>query len=194
MHKNNNKSEIKSQLISNTYIFKENIKLISTSIIDQIWKEKIRDSNIDYFFNRSNLTKTKIKIPSTKNIIAKDLPDIKEVDGEIFSSGYLSSDYSGKEKIKLLVNKFEENNNEEFIKTPIFPDNDRSISPEKDLNEVNDLNIDPKSFLLSENTSPINQNNKKITEEVNNYDSFDSPKSKNYIDKKELTNFNRNNN
>ncbi len=38
--------DFKNQLISNTLIFKENLKLIGNSLIDMIWKEKVRSDKI----------------------------------------------------------------------------------------------------------------------------------------------------
>ena len=49
-HKNALFKEFKKQLISNIFIFKENIKLISNSIIDVVFNEKISD-----FFIKKNL-------------------------------------------------------------------------------------------------------------------------------------------
>lgn len=39
--------DLKGQLINNTYIYKENLKVLSNMIIDQIWKEKVKDDSIN---------------------------------------------------------------------------------------------------------------------------------------------------
>lgn len=38
--------DLKGQLINNTYIYKENLKVLSNMIIDQIWKEKVKEDSI----------------------------------------------------------------------------------------------------------------------------------------------------
>ena len=40
------KFDIQNQLINNTYIFKENLKLITVKIVEQIWSDKMKGDNI----------------------------------------------------------------------------------------------------------------------------------------------------
>ena len=49
------KFDIKGQLINNTYIYKENLKLLSGMLIDQLWKEKVKEENISEFVSMSSL-------------------------------------------------------------------------------------------------------------------------------------------
>lgn len=42
----NPKFDLKGQLINNTYIYKENLKLLSNILIDSLWKDKCRDENV----------------------------------------------------------------------------------------------------------------------------------------------------
>ena len=63
--------DLKQQLITNTLIFKENLKILSISLIENIWKDKISDKKIDKTINTAS-----------KNVYKGPFEEIKELDEE----------------------------------------------------------------------------------------------------------------
>ena len=72
-------SDVRSQVYSNSFIFKENLKLIASTLIETIWRDKISSSRLDSTIQH-------IKAEANRG----DLDLIKERDEEILSSIYFS--------------------------------------------------------------------------------------------------------
>jgi hypothetical protein len=49
------KFDIKNQLVNNTFIFKENLKIITGSLIDTLWNEKVRTEKIQQTIQKAQL-------------------------------------------------------------------------------------------------------------------------------------------
>ena len=49
------KFDIRNQLVNNTFIFKENLKLIAGSLVDTLWNEKIKPDTIDLTISQAQL-------------------------------------------------------------------------------------------------------------------------------------------
>ena len=139
MKEKKRKIEISNELIINTLMFKENLKLISNSLIDAIWNEKVKKENIN----------ETMKI-AYKEMYKGNFEEIKEeVEEEngLYSS---SPDYSDnlnfkspkKKKRKLeilkLNNSLEDNNN----KKKIDKDLDNDLKKNKRFFEINKNDVD----------------------------------------------------
>lgn len=90
----NPKFDIKGQLINNTYIYKENLKLLSNILIDSLWKEKCREENVSNIIANANLLK------NWKNRV----DEIKEEDENTNNTNNSKDEISDREKTLEMVN------------------------------------------------------------------------------------------
>ena len=84
LEEKDSKFDMKSQLTNNTFIFKENLKKISNFVIDQLWREKIKDDEI-------NLTIKKGLKKFGKESFGK-IEEADESKEDIYSDSILDSD------------------------------------------------------------------------------------------------------
>lgn len=88
--------DLKGQLINNTYIYKENLKVLSNMIIDQIWKEKVKEDSISEIVTTAALQNFYNR--------GEEIPEVKSEDeGSEHESarngpGQMSPEISGKKK------------------------------------------------------------------------------------------------
>lgn len=113
------KFDIKGQLINNTYIYKENLKLLSGMLIDQLWKEKVKEENISEFVSMSSL-KGYLKVSD----------EIKEEDDE--------EDNYGKESKDSSVNIHNDNNKESNADLEKLHSFDYKFNPQNEISENNE--------------------------------------------------------
>ena len=85
MKEKNSGIDITNQLYINTLMFKENLKLITTNLIDLIWKDKIKNEK-----NTKNLEKTIFDLKTSGiEIIKEEEENFEEWESPPKSSLYL---------------------------------------------------------------------------------------------------------